>query len=185
MTGYILKNAKKTDAFLRLFADADFAGCKRTARSTSGAFASLSGPGIFVPLSGKTAKQSCVSHSTPEAELVSADTALRCIGLPFMDLFDVVLNRPVELVFEEDNQTAILTMKKGQSQQMRHMNRTHRVSLRWLHEVLCQPGVTINYCDTKEMAADIFTKFFPNAKAETWLKACEMLGMGPPMTSKL
>ena len=123
------------------------------------------GSDFFAPLSGKTAKQSCVLHSALEAELVSADTALRCVGLPFMDLFNIVLQRPIELVFEEDNQTAILTIRKGQSQQMRHMNRTHRVSLRWLHEVLCQPGVAINYCNTTEMAADIFIKYFPNAEA--------------------
>ena len=71
-------------------------------------------------------------------------------------------------------------MKKGFSPKMRHMGRTHRVNLRWIHEVTNMPGVSVVYCDTNDMAADIFTKTFPNAKVETWLRAILMLGIGAP-----
>jgi hypothetical protein len=50
-----------------LFADADFAGCTRTQRSTSGVHLALRGPRTCFPLSGQSKRQSCVSHSTPEA----------------------------------------------------------------------------------------------------------------------
>ena len=65
------------------------------------------------------------------------------------------------LVFFEDNTAAIAVMKSGKNPQIRHMNRTHQVSHRWLHEIIDRdPAVTIRYCDTKEMKADLMTKAF-------------------------
>ena len=49
--------------------------------------------------------------------------------------------------------------------------------------MLAQPGVIIRYCDTAEMAADIFTKHFANAKADIWLKARDMLGIKAKATT--
>ena len=54
-----------------LFADADFAGCVLTQRSTSGAHITLRGPNTSFPITGLSKRQGCVSHSTPEVELVS------------------------------------------------------------------------------------------------------------------
>ena len=56
-----------------LFADADFAGCTSTQRSTSGYHFAIRGPNTCFPITGVSKRQTCVSHSTPEAELVSAD----------------------------------------------------------------------------------------------------------------
>jgi hypothetical protein len=69
LAGYLGDDPK--DLRLRLYADADFVGDKDSFRSTSGAFFALVGPHSFVPLAAKTKKQSCVSHSTPDAEIVS------------------------------------------------------------------------------------------------------------------
>ena len=65
-----------------LFADADFAGDVSTSRSTSGVFMAIVGPHTFIPLSALSKKQTCVSHSTPEAEIVAADLAVRQEGIP-------------------------------------------------------------------------------------------------------
>ena len=55
-------------------------------------------------------KQSAVRHSTPEAEIVAADTALRTLGLPGMDLWDKVfenvIHKPFPVEFMEDNESA-------------------------------------------------------------------------------
>ena len=69
-----------------LFADADFAGDGKTSKSTSGVQLLLLGPSTFFPITGQSKKQGCVSHSTPEAEVVAAEHALRTIGLPCLDL---------------------------------------------------------------------------------------------------
>ena len=72
------------------------------------------------------------------------------------------------LIFHEDNQGAIAIMKSGKNQQIRHMNRTHQVSHRWLHEVVTHdPAVTLKYCESKQMRADLMTKaFFDPGKFE-------------------
>ena len=79
------------------------------------------------------------------------------------------------MVFEEDNNTAITTIKAGFSNVMRHLSRIHNVSLKWLWEVFQLPQCEIRRCDTNEMAADIFTKGFTNA--EKWVKALLMIGI--------
>ena len=180
MKGWVSQKTDLGDVFQRLFADADWAGDKKTARSTSGAFSSIEATtgDVFWPIAYKSVKQSCVSASTPEAELVSASCALRTVGIPMMDLLDTVCDRTVECIFEEDNQTCISTWKAGHSPTMRHIKRCHNICLRWLHDVTYELGLCkVKYCDTKEMAADIFTKPFPESCREKWLSALKMLGI--------
>ena len=77
---------------LHLFADADFAGCTSTKRSTSGNHLQLRGPSTWFPLAGVSKRQACISHSTPEAELVAATFALRHCGLLALVLWDFLLS---------------------------------------------------------------------------------------------
>ena len=112
-----------------MFSDADFAGDLETCRSTSGVFPHLEGPTTFFPISGQSKKQSCVSHSTPEAEIVAADIAVRTEGLPALQLWEAVLERKVTLLFQEDNAAAIRIIETGKNPTIRHLGRTHRVGL--------------------------------------------------------
>ena len=86
-----------------LFADADFAGDPDTQRSTSGLHLASRGPATWFPLTCASKRRTCVSHSTPEAELVAADFAVRTSGLPAQQLWNVILGRLAGLVFHEDN----------------------------------------------------------------------------------
>ena len=52
---------------LKTYADADFAGCRFTKRSTSGGFMCIEGPNTLFPLGFCSKRQGAVSHSTPEA----------------------------------------------------------------------------------------------------------------------
>ena len=52
---------------LAVYSDADFAGCQETSRSTSRLLLAFAGPGSFFSLACISKRQSCVSHSTPEA----------------------------------------------------------------------------------------------------------------------
>eukprot|EP00972_Heterocapsa_arctica_P049696 7312056-Heterocapsa_arctica.AAC.1 len=60
---------KPKDLIIALYSDADFAGDKESSKYISGIFIALTGPNSFYPLSATSRKQSCVSHSTPEAEI--------------------------------------------------------------------------------------------------------------------
>jgi hypothetical protein len=70
-----------------LYTDADFAGDPDTARSTTCVFLCLRGPNTFVPLGAVSKRQTCVSHSTPEAEIVAADHGIRSEGLPALPIW--------------------------------------------------------------------------------------------------
>eukprot|EP00972_Heterocapsa_arctica_P027956 4111847-Heterocapsa_arctica.AAC.1 len=70
------------DLTIALYSDADFAGDKESSKSISGILIASTGPNSFYPLNATSRKQSCVSHSTPEAEIVGANAAIRSEGFP-------------------------------------------------------------------------------------------------------
>ena len=84
MCGWIGDPIEKLE--LCVFSDADWAGEKSTYKSTTSFFAFLLGPNSFFPISALSKKQTCVSHSTPEAEIVAADTSIRSEGIPALNL---------------------------------------------------------------------------------------------------
>ena len=78
---------------LGLFQDSDFAGDLEDSKSTSGRelCASLEGH-TFVPISWMCKKQTSVSHSSTESEIISLDTGLRLDGLPALELWDLIVS---------------------------------------------------------------------------------------------
>ena len=76
------------------YSDADSAGDRESSKSTTGIFMALTGQ-IFFPLNGVSKKQTCVSHSTPEAEIIAANAAVSLEGLPALQLWAIVLERKV------------------------------------------------------------------------------------------
>ncbi len=45
---------------------------------------------------------------------------------------------------------------------MRYIQRTHHVSVAWLHELGAAKEIQLGYEDTNHMCADVFTKAFTN-----------------------
>ena len=84
------------------------------------------------------------------------------------------LNRDIKLKIYENNQATITVVKKGYSKKLRHVSRTHKVTLSSLKEACVNDDADQTYIDTKKQAADIFTKALaPNL----WDNALEMLGI--------
>ena len=81
------------------YSDADIAGCVQTQRSTTGSFGMSWGPNSCFPIAMLRNRQTCVSHSTPEAELVAMDTILRAIALPSHIVWDTVPHAVESTVF--------------------------------------------------------------------------------------
>ena len=160
---------------LALYVDADFAGEKADAKSTSGGYLVLAGPNTYFPLAWVSKRQTSISRSTTESEIVSLAHSLFQEGIPALSLWETLLRRRDKLIVHEDNQATILVAKKGYSPKLRHISRTHKVNIASISELL-QPetGVEIAYVDTTKQAADIFTKQLPPQK---WDAAIRLLGM--------
>lgn len=75
---------------LAIFADASFAGYIPGSKSSTGAILCLVGPNTFVPVTWICKKQTAVSHSSTEAEVIALDTAVRLEGLPWLALWERV-----------------------------------------------------------------------------------------------
>ena len=76
---------------LVLFQDSDFAGDLEDSKSTSGRNIMRFGSRTFVPISWMCKKQTSVSHSSTESEIISLDAGLRLDGIPALHLWDLIV----------------------------------------------------------------------------------------------
>ena len=77
---------------LGLFQDSDFEGDLKDSKSTSGGTLCIFGSHTFVTISWMCEKQTAVSHSSTESEIISLDTGLRLDGLPALELWDLIVS---------------------------------------------------------------------------------------------
>ncbi len=78
----------------------------------------------------------------------------------------------------EDNQDRIRVCETCENPTMRHLLRTHRVSVDWLHEIVNRDDVIMLYETTDRQAADVFTKGFTNV--DKWVHATELINIFSP-----
>ena len=76
---------------LGFFQNADFAGDLEDSKSLSGGLLCIIGSQTFVPISWMCKKQTSVSHSPTQADLVPLDAGFRMDGIPALDLWDLVI----------------------------------------------------------------------------------------------
>ena len=76
---------------LGLFQDSDFAGDLEDSKFTSGGTLCIFGSHTFVPRSWMCNKQTSVSHSSTESEIIPLDAGLRLDGIPALDLWDLIV----------------------------------------------------------------------------------------------
>ena len=74
---------------LGLFQDSDFAGDLEDSKSTSGGTLCVFGSHTFLPICWMCKKQTAVSHSSTESEIISLDAGLRLDGLLALELWDL------------------------------------------------------------------------------------------------
>ena len=77
---------------LGLFQDSDFAGDLEYSKSTSGGTLCIFGSHTFVPISWMCKKQTAVSDSSTESEIISLDDGLGLDGLPALELWDLIVS---------------------------------------------------------------------------------------------
>eukprot|EP00959_Pyramimonas_sp_CCMP1952_P269339 5630664-Pyramimonas_sp.AAC.1 len=83
------------DVLLKQYSDADLASDIITHRSTSASYQAIWGPCTRAGQSIGSQRQTCVSHSTLEAETVAADLALRQELLAALPLWEILLGREI------------------------------------------------------------------------------------------
>ena len=77
---------------LGLFQDSDFEGDLEDSKSTSRGTLCVFGSHAFAPISWMCKKQTAVSHSSTESDIISLDTRLRLDGLLALELWDLIVS---------------------------------------------------------------------------------------------
>merc|ERR1712074_178843 len=103
--------------------------------------------------------------------MVALDHGLRVVAIPAMEVWKTLLP-DAKLVAHEDNAVALRVCQTGKNQAMRHLGRTHGITVAWLHETHSRVGFELVYASSAMMAADVFTKAFTNPHA--WESACSL-----------
>ena len=93
-------------------------------------------------------------------------------------LVNVATARPLKTLIREDNNQVLSAARKGCSPALRHLARTQRVSLGFVHEVLHGPdkvqGLELVREESVTQKADFFTKQLQN---NNFLKGRDMLNL--------
>ena len=95
MIGFVGDNREQIAPYL--YTDADLGGDADTQRSTSGMHLCWKGKHTNFPIASRSGRQTNCSSSTPEAEIVAAHDALKRIGVPAIELFEVLLSKDMRI----------------------------------------------------------------------------------------
>jgi hypothetical protein len=139
------------------FSDSDWAGCPETRKSHSGCVFMLNDG----PVSWLSKKQTCVSRSSTEAELVALDhAAAEAVFLrEVIDYMGVPQKEPTPL--HEDNSGCVhLAEHEASFRKTKHMH----VKYFYVRELVEEKTVRIVQCGTDDQLADIFTKILGPSK---------------------
>ena len=85
----VMWETQHNNADFGLFQDSDFAGDLEDSKSTSGGTLCIFGSDTFVSISWMCKKQTSVTQSSTESEIISLDAGLRLDGIPALDLWDL------------------------------------------------------------------------------------------------
>jgi hypothetical protein len=86
----------------------------------------IAGPNARMVANGVSNRQTAELRSTPEAEIVAVNYALRAEGVPALSLISAILERPVKLCEMEDNEAMISICHSGKKPTVRYLNRTRK-----------------------------------------------------------
>lgn len=149
------------------YSDSDWAGDIGTRRSTSG-FVFLYAGGV---ISWASRRQSSVTLSTMEAEYVALTEACQ-EAIWLRQLLQDFREKQIEpTIVMEDNQSCLTFVKsERQNRRSKHIDTKQR----FVYELCVTKQITLQYCPTEDMLADVFTKPLGPLKHKM---CCELLGL--------
>ena len=92
--------------------------------------------------------------------MISLDSDIFGEGLPMQELFETVLDRPVDLISQQDNASVIQVIHGGYSPKFRYMKKVHKLNLLSLYEMFEDSYVILQYIKINLQRADPFRKAF-------------------------
>ena len=124
-------------------------------------------------------RQGATSGSTAEAETVALCSSVKQDGIPFMEILDFMLcesRRPIELVCRVDNTQCLAAVRRGYSKKLRYLERTQRIAIGSVHELLERGEINCEYWQTDTHRGDSFTNWLVPT---TVLAARDLMGIRP------
>jgi hypothetical protein len=158
--------------------DADFAGDRSDARSTLGTLLVLFGPHTCLsPLSGKSKKQTAVSHRMVNAKLASCDHGLRASGLPALTLWEILFERKPTLTLYHDNPATMRILDTSKAPYAP----THRENSPSERLMASRTNPVTTCClarlqDGGDSSGHLHKAFH---EPDKWRHACALIGIGP------
>ncbi len=149
---------------LVLYCDADLASDRNDNKSTSGVYLALQGPSTFVPIAAYCRKQTSISKSTPEAEVVALHDGITKQGIPGLVLWEQLKGYHQKITVAEDNQAAVRIIISGKNPNMRYLSRTQRVDIARLNQFYSDSLFEFKDCPTEFQAANMMTKAISDGK---------------------
>ena len=156
------------------FSDADWAGDQDDRHSTTGNLFLMAGG----PVSWLSKKQAIVALSTSEAEYIALSVATQEAVWLRRLLVDLKGNSVCPTVMMEDNQGTIAMARNPVSHA-----RTKHIDIRYhyVRETVQKKVISLNYCPSENMTADILTKPLTRGRFESLrslmgMDTCELSG---------
>jgi hypothetical protein len=100
--------------------------------------------------------------------------------VPLMELWSLMLDRPIKGTIYEDNMSTITVIETGYSPQLRHLQKHHRTSLGLVHELCQDPDIDLKHTSSETQKGDILTKGLTRPKHEPAMK---LIGLYPFLAS--
>jgi hypothetical protein len=161
LSGGTNSNSSSNPIILHGSCDADWGGDLDDRRSTSGYLFAINTGGA---ISWQTRKQTSVATSSTQAEYHALSTATKeTIWLRTL-LSELRFPQPSATVIQQDNQSTIaLAHNPINHGRTKHIDIAHH----YLRECIENKEITLEYCPTTSMVADIMTKPLSRTKFET------------------
>lgn len=158
-----LSNSSEEPNVLKGYADANWAEDKTDRKSNSGYIFKLNGGGI----SWSCRKQSCVSLSSTEAELIALSEACKeAIWLRKL-LEDLQIKQINPTIIYEDNQSCLRIIKDEKlSNRTKHID----TKIHFVKDYIDKNLTICEYCPSEKMVADMMTKPLPASTLEKFRK---------------
>lgn len=158
-----------------VFADADFASCPWTSKSTSGIFIAIATGETLFPIFWQSQKQSSFARSSSESELIAMYTALFGKTLQAQDMLTYLLGKRPDVILKQDNEADIKIVCNRYSVKLRHCGRVHRVTVPSVSSLVDETDqcISLEYCNTQLQLANPLNKILsPQSWAETLRQVC-------------